>query len=146
MSYSVFPVTGKFQPTILPRSSATKTNRPKPGYYQVNLERYGINAELTSTLHCGFHQYSSQKGQQKKLVLNLSRSNERVREKEIEQVGTNAFTGFQQTGEKIYFYAETNHDIVSIEILGEERPRNCRRSFWRMARANRLKLNWRFRL
>ena len=26
-----------------------------PGYYQVYLERYKVNAELTSTLRCAYH-------------------------------------------------------------------------------------------
>jgi len=30
----------------------------KPGYYQVKLKKYGIHAELTSTTHVGFHQYT----------------------------------------------------------------------------------------
>ena len=92
-----------------------------PGYYQVYLDRYHVNAELTSTLRCGFHKYTFQPGAAKKLIAQLSMSNERVRSWDIRQEGDDAFTGFQQTGEKMCFYAKSNHKIKSIDPLGTGR-------------------------
>lgn len=41
------------------------------GYHAVELERYGIKAELTSTTRVGFHQYTFPKGQTKAVIFNL---------------------------------------------------------------------------
>lgn len=94
-----------------------KNESAAPGYYQVYLKKYDINAELTSTLRCGYHKYTYTKGGNKKLIANLGISNERVNEWNIQQEGKNAFAGFQQTGDKIYFYAETNQEITGIDSL-----------------------------
>ena len=87
----------------------------EPGFYQVYLQRYGINAELTTTLHCGFHKYTFPKDEPCNLVVNLARSNERVNDWQIEQEGSNAFKGYQQTGERVYFYAVASQKITAIE-------------------------------
>ncbi|TWT37115.1 Glycosyl hydrolase family 92 [Posidoniimonas corsicana] len=94
-----------------------------PGYYQVYLERYGVDAELTSTRRCAVHRYTFKEDAGKRLLANLSRSNERVREWDLEQDGPNAFSGFQRTGDSVYFYAVANHPIDRIETLQERRRR-----------------------
>lgn len=88
-----------------------------PGYYQVYLDRYGIDVELTSTLRCAFHRYTFKDGAAAEVVADLSQSNERVRSWNIERGGDNVFTGFQQAGEKIYFYAVANRALASIDSL-----------------------------
>ncbi len=113
----LLPATGVISPDDYCSSYNHNKESAHPGYYQVFLERYNINAELTSTLRCAFHKYSYQKGQGKKLIADLSKSNERVRYWEISQEGENVFTGFQQTGEKMYFYAVANHKIRNIDSL-----------------------------
>ncbi|MBK5720890.1 GH92 family glycosyl hydrolase [Dysgonomonas sp. Marseille-P4677] len=90
-----------------------------PGYYQVFLEKYNINAEVTSTLRCAYHKYTYKDGKNKKIIADLARSNEHVRDWEIGQSGDNIFTGFQKTGSTFYFYAVTNHKIKGIESLKE---------------------------
>jgi len=91
-----------------------------PGYYQVFLEKYGINAEVTSTLRCGYHKYTYKDGKNKKLLADLSRSNEHVRGWEIKKTGDNVFSGFQQTGPTFYFYAVTNHKIKDVETVKKD--------------------------
>ncbi|MGQ8338340.1 GH92 family glycosyl hydrolase [Sunxiuqinia sp. A32] len=115
------PVSGEVNADDFSSTFSHENESAKPGYYQVYLDRYDVNAELTSTLRCGFHKYTYEDGVDKKLVVNLSRSNERVRDWTIEQEGESVFKGFQQTGDKIYFYAKTNHQIASIDSLGEGR-------------------------
>jgi predicted alpha-1,2-mannosidase len=88
-----------------------------PGYYQVYLDRYGINVELTSTLRCAYHRYTFRHGANAQLIADLSKSNERVSSWNIGRTGDNTFTGFQQAGEKIYFYAVSNRKITSIDSL-----------------------------
>ncbi len=117
----ILPVTDNFNVNDFGSKFRHENESAEPGFYQVKLDRYGINAELTSTLHCGFHKYQYPADKPQKLILNLSRSNERVRDWHIEQEGNNVFKGYQQTGEKIYFYAETNRTIVNLETSGERR-------------------------
>ena len=113
----VLPVAGDVDPEDFGSPFSHKNESAHPGYYQVFLERYRINAELTSTLRCGFHRYTYPDGQDKKLIVNLAMSNERVRDRELAQDGDSAFTGFQTASEKVYFYAATSHKIKGIETL-----------------------------
>jgi len=91
----------------------------KPGYYQVFLERYNINAEMTSTLRCAYHRFTYRKGDDKKLLLNLSRMNSRRPGTvwDFRQVDENTFSGSQGDGETIYFYAVANHKIKSLDSI-----------------------------
>lgn len=111
------PVTGTVEPKNYASPFSHEKESAHPGYYQVFLERYGVNVELTSTLRGGFHKYTFKEGESKKLLADLSISNERVRGFEITQGGDNVFKGFQHAGEKMYFYATANHKIKAIETL-----------------------------
>jgi len=113
----LMPATGQFTADDYKSDFSHKNESAHPGYYQVYLERYGINAELTSTLRCAFHKYTFRPGADKKLIANLNLSNERVHNWGIQQVSENAFTGFQHAGEKMYFYAVSNHKISKIDSL-----------------------------
>ena len=107
----LLPVTGTIFPDNYCSSYSHKNESAHPGYYQVYLERYAVNAELTSTLRCGYHKYTYKAGQGKKLIADLAMANERVRSWDIAQEGENVLKGFQQTGEKMYFYAVANHKV-----------------------------------
>ncbi len=113
----ILPANGSFAADDFGSSFSHQNESAHPGYYQVLLERYSINAELTSTLRCAFHKYTYKDRQDKKLVVNLPVSNERVRGWDLTQAGNNVFQGFQQAGEKIYFFARSNHDIKGINPL-----------------------------
>lgn len=117
----ILPVTEDFTANDFGSQFSHENESAEPGYYQVKLDRYGINAELTTTLRCGYHKYNYPKDKPQKIIVNLSQSNERVRDWNIEQEGTNVIKGFQQTGEKIYFYAETNRAIENLETIGDGR-------------------------
>lgn len=114
----ILPVTGAVDPNDFGSTFSHKNESAHPGYYQVYLERYHINAELTSTLRTGYHRYSYEdKGQAKKLVVNLAVSNERIRDWKIEQDGDNAFKGYQTASERVFFYAVSNYKIKDIQKL-----------------------------
>jgi predicted alpha-1,2-mannosidase len=114
----VLPVSGEVNPDDFASPFSHATESAHPGYYQVKLERYNINAELTSTLRTGFHRYTYMDASAaKKLVVNMAVSNERIRDWKIEQDGGHAFKGYQQFSEKIYFYAVSNYGIQQIERL-----------------------------
>jgi predicted alpha-1,2-mannosidase len=117
----LLPVTGAVSPDDYCSAYSHNDEEAHPGYYRVFLERYGVNAELTSTLRCACHRYTYPAGQEKKLLADLSRSNERVREWHIAQQSESVFTGFQHAGEKIYFYAVSNYKIQTIDSLHGER-------------------------
>ncbi|WP_257668406.1 GH92 family glycosyl hydrolase [Parapedobacter tibetensis] len=111
------PVTGTIAADDFASRFSHENESAQPGYYQVFLERYGINAELTTTLRCGYHKYTFPEGQEKKLVVNLAVSNERVTDWEINRDGSYGFSGRQQTGGNVYFYAEANHQVERIDSL-----------------------------
>jgi len=113
----LLPVTGTVAADNYASAYSHDKESAHPGYYQVYLDRYGVNAELTSTLRCAFHKYTYKPGQPKKLLADLNMSNERIRSWDISQQGDNVFSGFQQAGEKIYFYAVANQKIRSIDSL-----------------------------
>jgi predicted alpha-1,2-mannosidase len=108
------PANGRFSPDDYCSAYHHTHESAHPGYYQVFLERYGVNVELTTTLRCAFHRYTFQHPNGEKLIVDLSRANEPVTEKKINQAGAYAFEGFQRAGEKIYFYAVANHLITNI--------------------------------
>ncbi|MEO7769300.1 MAG: hypothetical protein ABIS01_17840, partial [Ferruginibacter sp.] len=73
------PATGTFAADDYKSGFNHKNESAQPGYYQVYLERYGVNAELTSTLRAAFHKYTFKPGQPKKLIADLAMANERIR-------------------------------------------------------------------
>lgn len=117
----LLPATGTISPDDYSSSYSHQNESAQPGYYQVFLERYEINAELTSTLRCAFHKYTFREGQGKKLIADLSKSNERVKGWELVQEGENVMKGFQHAGEKMFFYAVANHKITTIESLKKDK-------------------------
>jgi len=116
----LMPITGNVQPDDYASPFSHKNESAHPGYYQVYLPRYGVNGEMTSTLRCAFHKYTFKPGESKKVLANLSKSNETVRAWNLEKAGDNIFIGFQQMGEKMYFYAIANLRIKKIEVLKKE--------------------------
>ncbi|MCC8035476.1 MAG: GH92 family glycosyl hydrolase [Rikenellaceae bacterium] len=117
----VLPVTGNIDRDDYASGYSHERESARPGYYQVYLERYGVNAELTTTLRCAVHRHTYSPGDEKKLMLDLRRSNEHVRGWEISEVGDNAFAGYQDTGYKVYFYAVADHGITGIDLIGEDK-------------------------
>ena len=113
----LLPATGDISADDFKSGYSHKNESAHPGYYQVYLKRYGVNVELTSTLRCAFHKYTFTKGQDKKVIADLAMANDRIRSWEIKQNGDQVFEGFQQGGEKMYFYGSTNIKIKNIESV-----------------------------
>lgn len=90
-----------------------------PGFYQVYLDDYQINVSLTSTLRCGFHKYEYQNETGRKIRFDLAKANNKVGRWALTQVGSTDLQGYQQTGEKIYFYARLNTAIEKLEKKDE---------------------------
>ena len=83
-----------------------------PGYYQVFLERYRINAELTATRRCAYYRFMYRGGQEKKLAFDLVHAGGGSSSWELQPAGDNAVSG-KQGG--LWFYAVMNHRIKSID-------------------------------
>ena len=116
----VLPVTGEVTPASYPSRYDHGREHARPGYYQVFLDDYGIDAELTSTLRCGFHRYTFPSGETKRILLDIARSNERVRDWSIRQKDARTLAGWQDTGSKVYFYAHLDADIEDLRFIGGE--------------------------
>ncbi|MDR1557317.1 MAG: GH92 family glycosyl hydrolase [Tannerellaceae bacterium] len=121
----ILPFTGKITTGNYHSGYSHENESAKVGYYQVYLERYGINAEMTSTLRCAYHKYTYRTGDEKKLLLNLSRMNSlrTVMRWTFKQENENTFSGSQGSGEAIYFYATVNHKIKSVDSISNNRER-----------------------
>jgi predicted alpha-1,2-mannosidase len=118
----LFPISGDVNPADFGSTFSHKNESAHPGYYAVYLDRYGINAELTSTLRTGYHRYTyKDSAASKKLIVNLAVSNERIKDWKFEQDGDNAFKGYQVASEKVYFYAGSNYNIKGIKRLKGEK-------------------------
>lgn len=67
----------------------------KPGYHQVFLDRYGIKAELTSTLRVGFHKYSFEKEGEQQVLIRLGGmlGPSQITDGSISQKSRETFTG-----------------------------------------------------
>ena len=99
-----------------------KKESSAPGFYQVYLDDYDVNVSLTSTLRSGYHKYEYKNNIGRQILFDLAKANNKVSNWTIEQVGTAVLQGYQQTGEKIYFYATLNTDIEKLEKKEEGKP------------------------
>lgn len=86
-----------------------------PGYYQVYLDDYEVDVKLSTTLRCGYHQYKYKDNTDRQILFDLAKANNRVSDWQIDQIDKRTLQGFQQTGERIYFYALLNTDIEKLE-------------------------------
>ncbi|MCE5179540.1 MAG: GH92 family glycosyl hydrolase [Porphyromonadaceae bacterium] len=116
----LLPVTGEVSASDYASGYSHQQESARPGYYRVYLERYGIDAELTSTLRCGYHRYSFSKDQPKQVIADMTRTNNQVRAWSIQQTEEKVFTGFQDAEGKIYFYAVSNYPIEHIELAKDD--------------------------
>ncbi len=118
----LLPVTGDIDPVDYASKYSHSNESARPGYYQVFLERYGVNAELTSTLRCAYHKYTFRSTDSKVLLADMTRSNNHVRDWALQKVDDYAFSGHQDGEGCIYFYAVSNYSIKDVQQQGVERP------------------------
>ncbi|RNC67125.1 GH92 family glycosyl hydrolase [Proteiniphilum sp. X52] len=116
----LLPVTGEIAPGNYASAFSHDNESAHPGYYQVFLETYSIDVELTTTLRCGFHRYTYPQGEDKKLIADMNRSNNRVKEWSIQKVDEYTFSGFQDAEGKMYFYAVSNYPVEDIQQVKDD--------------------------
>ena len=113
LNIPVMPLEGKnFTADDFASTFSHSKEKAHPGYYQVLLERYNINVELTATKRCAFHKYTYVGGQDKKLAFDLVHSGGGSSTWELNKVSDNIVTGRQGN---LYFYAVLNTKIKSID-------------------------------
>lgn len=123
------PVVGKVDdesstdPTRFQSRFSHQQEHASPGYYQVKLLDYDINAELTATTRAGFHRYSYPSGKQARLMINLNHSRKKgswdtqIINSQLRQVdaytveGYRAITGWARL-RKVYFYVRFSKPVV----------------------------------
>ena len=104
----------------------------KPGYYQVMLKDYGVNAELTATSHVGLHRYTFPESKDAHILFDLNHSLNKKRgywtckilDAEIRIVNNKTIEGYRIiTGwaslRKIYFRAEFSRPFTSNVLIGD---------------------------
>jgi predicted alpha-1,2-mannosidase len=93
-----------------------------PGYYQVGLSTYDINAELTATTRTGWQRYTfPNTANQANVLFNTGRANMSVSGSEIDIVGDHTVEGWVQDGgfcaghdqHKVYFSAQFDHPFTA---------------------------------
>ena len=110
----LLPATGRFSASDYASAYSHTNESAHPGYYQVFLERYHVNAELTSTLRCAVHRYTFRAEDEKHLLADMTHSNNDVRDWSIQREDDHAFSGTQNGEGRIYFYARTNYAIRNV--------------------------------
>lgn len=118
----IIPVTGYFNADNYASGYSHKNESAHPGYYQVFLNRYGVNAELTTTPHAGYHKYTFNEKDPKRLLVNVAHNQGNVRNWAIDKAADNAFSGHQNG---VYYYAVTNLPIDSIGIQTSKAERGA---------------------
>ena len=117
----ILPVSGKAE---YPYQSTFSHDREKasPNFYQVYLSDYDVDVRLTTTLRCGVHEYTFKNPEDRRILFDLAKANNRVSNWELNKINDREVSGFQQMGrEKIYFFAQLNTDIKSIDnITGKD--------------------------
>ena len=112
----VLPVRGEISVDDYGSTFSHDRESARPAYYNVYLDRFGVDVELTSTLRCAYHKYTWDKAGERSVLVNLPRSNERVDNYSITQESETVFSGFQKTGRQtVYFYAVASDKVVAIE-------------------------------
>ncbi|WP_255518139.1 GH92 family glycosyl hydrolase [Fulvivirga sp. M361] len=124
------PYTGGHQKT--PVATFKKaTEYATPGYYRVQLDNFGIAAELTASPRAGFHRYTYPGATEKKLMINLGHvlqsdwghkstggSIEFINDREIKGMTTTSGWAYDQ---KVYFHMQFSSPFEVIEARKGER-------------------------
>jgi len=101
----------------------------KPGYYQVFLEDYAINVELTATNRCGFHKYTLPVNEPVSIIIDLFESvtSDIILESAVEIIDEDEISGFRRTkgwaeDQVIYFHAVFSEPFFSCGIVENGEP------------------------
>lgn len=120
--FLLMPTTGKLQLTDIQSSFSHENEKAEAGYYAVELDRYNIQAEFTSSDRVGFHKYNFNTSDSIHLILDLDYNIYNFEGKNvwtsIRVENDSTITGFRQTtgwarNKTIYFAMKFSEPIVS---------------------------------
>jgi predicted alpha-1,2-mannosidase len=111
-----------------------KNEKASPGYYNVFLDKYKINAELTTTTRAGMHQYSFSKGNKKGSVIIDLNHRDKVLDANLEKINEYELRGYRTSrswadSQTVYFFIRFQNPIsefVFKEIEGNGNLRSMR--------------------
>lgn len=102
----------------------------RPGYHSVELDRYGIKAELSATTRVGMHRYQFPPSSDRKVLLKLSGKlgPSEITDAEVTQLDDHSFAGYITNGATkrrpketpIFFHIEVEQKITSIDYLTDQ--------------------------
>lgn len=110
----------------------------EPGYYKVDLLRYGITAELTATARTGLHRYTFPENAGSAIVFDLENGGcwDKATMTEIRQESATGISGLRFSkgwadDQRLFFHAEFSRPFDSIELIGpdKEHPLYARMNF-----------------
>jgi predicted alpha-1,2-mannosidase len=118
----IMPTTGDYKWSNKEYSSSFdhKNEIAKPGYYKVKLDKYNVDAELTTTKRVGFHKYTFHDSNNANILIDLLHR-DRVIESSIKIVGTDEVEGFRRSmawanDQQLFFVAKFSKSIKSFNI------------------------------
>src|SRR3954452_2900678 len=97
----VMPTTGAVassDPRSFGSHYAHDTETARPGYYAVDLTKYGVRAELSATTRTGWHRYSFPPTARANVLFDVGRANMPVRSSSIRITGDRTLEGSVQAG------------------------------------------------
>ena len=123
---SFMPVTLPYNEAEQPLGIHSKFSHEKEsayaGYYQVSLQDYKINVELTATERCGIQRYTFPKAESA-IFLNLKKAMnwDETQDSYIEQVDSVTLKGYRYSNgwarnQKIYFYTKFSRPFDSLQL------------------------------
>jgi predicted alpha-1,2-mannosidase len=97
----VMPTTGRVEsdrPARFGSHYRHDTETARPGYYGVDLTKYGIRAELTATTRTGWHRYTFPATAQANVLFDVGRANAPVLSSSVDVSGDRTLEGSVETG------------------------------------------------
>ena len=130
---SFMPVTLPYQEAEAPLGIHSKfsheNERAYAGYYQVKLDDYGINVELTATERCGVQRYTFPKAESA-IILNLAKSMnwDATQDTYIEAIDSVTIRGYRYSNgwarnQKVYFCTRFSRPFAQMKVDTVNVPR-----------------------
>ncbi len=101
----------------------------RAGYYQVLLEDFGINAELTASERVGYHRYRfPQNGENARIIIDLKEGiNDRATDTYIKQIDETTIVGYRKSSgwakrQMVYFAMKSSLPITDFSIYDNVNP------------------------
>ncbi len=100
----------------------------EPGYYSIDIKKYKVKAELTTTERVGFHKYNFKGEGNSKVLVDLKYGTgwDQVKKGAIKQVDKSSIEGFRFSqgwakDQRVFYHTQFSKDIKSIEIIREDK-------------------------